>query len=95
METDSSANLTTVAKSRKTWGQFWRFFLIGLMNVFIDLAVLNLLILITGVGRTGVWFTVFKAISFTVAVINSYYFNRRWVFRDRKLKKWAWSFRSF
>lgn len=95
MEAYSSANSVVAEKPRKTWGQFWRFFLIGLMNMFIDLAVLNLLIWISGIGRTGLWFTVFKAISFTVAVINSYYFNRRWVFKGQEGDKVTIEFSKF
>lgn len=95
MEAYSSANSDVAGKPRRTWGQFWRFFLVGLMNMFIDLAVLNLLIWISGTGRTGIWFTVFKAISFTVAVINSYYFNRRWVFRGQETGQVAVEFSKF
>lgn len=95
METYSSVNSTAVAKPRKTLGQIWRFVVIGFLNMFIDLAVLNLLIWITGVGHTGVWYTVFKAISFTVAVVNSYYFNRRWVFRGLEGNKVAVEFSKF
>lgn len=95
METYSSTNSTAVEKPHRTWGQFWRFVIIGFLNMFIDLAVLNLLIWITGVGHTGAWYTVFKTISFTVAVVNSYYFNRRWVFRGLEGKKVTVEFSKF
>lgn len=95
METYSSAKSTAVEKPHRTWGQFWRFVIIGFLNMFIDLAVLNLLIWITGVGHTGVWYSVFKTISFTVAVVNSYYFNRRWVFRGLEGKKVTVEFSKF
>ncbi len=95
MEAYSSVNSTPVERPRKTLGQIWRFVVIGFMNMFIDLAVLNLLIWISGTGRTGIWYSVFKAMSFTIAVVNSYYFNRRWVFRGLEGKKVAIEFSKF
>jgi putative flippase GtrA len=65
----------------KSAGQMVRFLCIGILNTAIDLAVLNALVLIFGVGRNGEWYVVFKSISFLAAVTNSYFFNRYWVFR--------------
>ena len=45
-----------------------------------DIAVLNLLIEITGAGHSGPMFTVYKTISFVVALLNSFYMNSRWTF---------------
>jgi putative flippase GtrA len=53
---------------------------VGLVNTAVDLAVLNALIFLTHLGRNGIWFSVFKAISFLVAVLNSYFINHSWTF---------------
>jgi putative flippase GtrA len=52
----------------------------GGLNWLVDLGVVNLLILVTGIS-TGLYFTLFKAVSFTVAVTNSYFWNKFWVFK--------------
>jgi putative flippase GtrA len=57
-----------------------RFIVVGLINTALDLAVLNCLIFFTHVGRSGLWFTLFKSISFLVAVANSYFINHSWTF---------------
>ncbi len=60
--------------------QFAKFFLVGALNTLIDLGVLNLLILLTGIAQ-GRTFSLFKGIAFVVAVINSYYWNKLWTFK--------------
>ena len=56
-----------------------KFCLIGLFNTTIDFAVLNVLIAYLGVTH-GVLFSLCKAISFGMAVLNSYGWNRLWTF---------------
>lgn len=51
-----------------------------MINTVVDLAVLNLLIFSTHTGHSGWLYAVFKTISFTCAVLNSYLMNRAWTF---------------
>ena len=61
--------------------QFGKFAAVGALNSLIDLGVLNLLILLTGVF-TGGYFSLFKTLSFVVAVVNSYFWNKFWTFQS-------------
>jgi len=60
--------------------QIARFAVVGVVNTAVDLAVLNTLIAICHRGRSGLLYSLFKAISFLVAVLNSYWLNSRWTF---------------
>lgn len=72
--------MTEINSYRKqTIKQFVRFALIGALNTIVDMAILNLETLLTGL-KTGTPFAVEKAVSFLVAVISSYYLNKRWAF---------------
>lgn len=66
--------------------QVVRFAIVGLMNTGVDLAVLNALIAISHRGGSGFMYSIFKAISFLVAVVNSYFMNTRWTFRQSVLE---------
>ncbi len=59
--------------------QVVKFVLVGALNTFIDFGVLNLLILLSGTA-IGLPYTIFKGLSFTVAVVNSYFWNKFWTF---------------
>mgnify|MGYP001572410966 FL=1 len=63
--------------------QITKFVIVGVSNTLVDLAVLNLLIFLTGIA-SGAGFSFFKAVSFLFAVTNSYFWNRRWTFRSDK-----------
>ncbi len=59
--------------------QLIRFVIVGGLNTLVDFGVLNILIAVSGIA-SGVWYTVFKGISFIVAVLNSYWWNKFWTF---------------
>jgi len=67
--------------------QLIRFAVVGAINTFVDLAVLNLLIILTRTGQTGAPFALYKTIAFVCAVLNSYLINRNWTF-DRSGHKY-------
>ena len=61
------------------FNQFGRFAVIGFTNAAVDFGVLNLLIAWSGIAE-GNWYSVFKAVSFLVAMIHSYMWNKYWAF---------------
>ena len=60
-----------------------KFALVGALNTFLDLGILNLLILVSSIS-SGPIFSSFKGFSFIVAVINSYFWNKIWTFESGK-----------
>ncbi len=60
--------------------QITKFGLVGIINTGIDFAILNILINVTGI-YSGFWLFVFNAVSFGIAVINSYFMNKYWAFK--------------
>ena len=61
--------------------RFLKFSIIGVVNFFVDLVILNLLSYVTGFNK-GFYASVFSALSFFIANINSYFLNRRWTFKS-------------
>lgn len=59
--------------------QFAKFGAVGVLNTFIDAGILNALIAFTGVA-SGLWYSLFKAISFVGATTNSFLWNKLWTF---------------
>ncbi len=70
--------------------QFFRFFVVGIVNFIVDISVFSFLIYFFPFGKDVVIFTffsivvtlfsVFKFISFLTANINSFFLNRIWTF---------------
>lgn len=65
--------------SRADLRQFIRFVVTGVLNTAIDFFVLYLLIRLSRYS-TGVYYSVFKGMSFTLATVNSYLLNKFWTF---------------
>jgi len=63
--------------------QAGKFALVGALNTFVDLGILNILIWISGIA-TGLWYPIFKGTSFLIATVNSYFWNKHWTFEKRK-----------
>ncbi len=63
--------------------QFAKFALVGVLNTAIDFGIYNILLHLTKVSK-GPELLFFNAISFSTASINSYYWNRGWVFHGTK-----------
>ena len=59
--------------------RFFKFAVVGTLGTGIDFGVLNLLILTFGFSKA-----LAKTCSFTVAVINSFIWNRLWTFREAR-----------
>ena len=63
--------------------QFSKFFIVGIINTGIDFAILNMEMAFSGIS-SGSPLILFNIISFSIAVINSYYLNKYWTFEDKK-----------
>jgi len=73
--------IASLFKEKKlTIFQLFKFMLVGSLNTFIDFSALNLLMFIFNIAF-GWFYTLFKAVSFTCGVVNSYFFNKFWTFR--------------
>ncbi|MDB5187550.1 MAG: putative rane protein [Candidatus Kaiserbacteria bacterium] len=67
--------------TKKTAGQLGKFLVIGVGNTAVDFIVLNILLLVMPLHISAL-FGVFKAISFGIASLNSYIWNKYWAFRN-------------
>ncbi|MCK4520442.1 GtrA family protein [Candidatus Parcubacteria bacterium] len=70
----------------KVFWQLAKFVLVGVLNTIIDLGILNLLMLFSGVVL-GPYYSFFKGISFVAATTNSYFWNKFWTFEKKKAVK--------
>jgi len=63
--------------------QFSKFAQVGVLNTAIDFGILNLLIFVTGI-TSGLSIIPLNAVSFSLAIINSFFWNEKWVFKAKK-----------
>jgi putative flippase GtrA len=74
--------------------QLAKYFTVGIANTVVDLGILSLLILISGIAQ-GVAYSIFKGISFVIAVVHSYFWNKHWTFGAVKATKTKQEFSQF
>jgi len=80
---------------KKIIKQFTKFVIVGGINTGIDFFVLNFLIYTTGIS-TGPELFLLNSTSFSIAVINSYFMNKRWTFQDKtKIEQVSIKFSAF
>ncbi len=63
--------------------QLAKFGLVGVLNTAIDFGILNYLSVFAGV-TSGTGLIPIKAVSFSIALVNSYFWNKGWVFEGKK-----------
>ncbi len=80
-----------LAKKMPVVLQVAKCFLVGVMNTFIDFGMLNLLMGFF-VIFSGWLYPVFKAMSFTVSAVSSYFWNKYWTFEKKETKPGAGEF---
>lgn len=61
--------------------QFSKFIIVGGVNTGIDFAILNVLMYMTSIN-SGPFLFALNCVSFSAAVVNSYYMNKRWTFKE-------------
>ncbi|HLC95384.1 MAG TPA: GtrA family protein [Patescibacteria group bacterium] len=66
----------------KLFKQFSKFVIVGGINTGIDFFILNVLMYFTGFA-SGLGLFFLNSISFSVAVVNSYFMNKHWTFQDK------------
>ena len=60
-----------------------KFFLVGTLNTFIDIGVLNIFMKFSGIS-SGPLYSLFKTGSFLIATTNSYFWNKYWTFEKKE-----------
>jgi len=86
--------LVSFFKKNEAMRQFAKFVIVGIVNTGLDFLVLNAEMLITGITQ-GPGMLAQNAISFSVATTNSYYFNKKWAFRDNSKRNQGHKFSQF
>lgn len=80
--------------TKKVIEQFIKFFLVGIMNTAVDLIILNIETIISGV-REGSGYAIQKGVSFLAAVTFSYFINKYWTFQDESKENEGKKFSQF
>lgn len=66
---------------KRNWKRVAKFLSVGFISFFIDFSILNALSMASNINK-GAGAAFFSAISFLFANLNSYYFNKRWTFKE-------------
>lgn len=74
---------SVIGRKLPTLYELVKFFVVGGLNTLVDFGILNILMLIFSAATGGI-FTLFKAISFIGAVVNSYVWNKFWTFSSHE-----------
>jgi len=74
--------------------QFFKFAIVGVANTAVDFGVLNFLMWLTKTYG-GTMIVALNSISFLVAVIHSYFWNKFWTFKTREKTKTGKEFLQF
>lgn len=85
---------TDVLMKNKSFLQFGKFFVVGILNTGLDFLILNFLMWMTNTYE-GQSIVVFNTISFSIAVINSYLLNKYWTFGDKSKEQAPQQFIKF
>lgn len=71
-----------------------RYILIGVFNTILNVAVVDSLIIATGI-TTGVFITLFSTIAYTITLMQSFFWNRYWIFRTKPIHREHHAFAIF
>ena len=83
-----------INKLKTTGKQFSKFAIIGVLNTFVDLLILNIFVYFTQwIDGGGYMFA--KAFSAFCAIVFSYFLNKNWAFRDTCSKNPVKKFSNF
>jgi len=74
--------------------QMAKYLLIGVVATMMDLGIMNGLIMVSGLAA-GVWYSVFKAISFIVATCAKYFGDKFWAFEKMEKEGMGKEFGQF
>lgn len=83
-----------IAKRIPVVSQIIKFFLVGVLNTLIDFGALNLLMWITAIF-SGWIYSLFVALSFSLSMVNSYFWNKYWTFEKKETKPGVKEFSQF
>lgn len=85
------------AQLSKFWSpllQITKFAEVGMMNTVLDFGILNLLLFLTS-KNSGFWVLLFNTTSFSLAVVNSYFWSKNWTFEESQTKNNISQFMQF
>lgn len=91
---ENSIPAPTSNPTKKFIEQFAKFVLVGIMNTAVDLIILNIETVLSGV-REGSGYAIQKGISFLAAVTFSYFINKYWTFQDQSKENEGKKFSQF